>query len=52
MTAALQRPDVIAKLKLQGMTALGQGPDALARLMGDEIAHWGKVIPSIGIQPE
>ena len=46
MRAALQKPDVVDKLKLQGVTALGQPPDAPVTRMREEVAHWGKVIPA------
>jgi tripartite-type tricarboxylate transporter receptor subunit TctC len=49
---ALKRPDVIAKMKLQGAKPVGSTPGELARLINTELDHWGKVIPSIGIQPE
>jgi tripartite-type tricarboxylate transporter receptor subunit TctC len=50
--AALRRPDVIEKLRLQGARAVGSTPDELGRLVRSEYEHWGKVIPSLGIQPE
>jgi tripartite-type tricarboxylate transporter receptor subunit TctC len=50
--ATLGKPDVIAKLKQQGLLAVGQGPDALAEKIKGELALWAKVMPSLGIQPE
>ncbi len=52
MLATLKKPDVIAKLKQQGLLAVGQGPEALEQKIKSELALWGRVIPSIGIQPE
>jgi len=50
--AAVQRPDVVAKMKLQGLVPQTSTPAELARLMSEEIDYWGKIIPSIGIKPE
>ena len=52
MNDALKRADVIEKFKKQGLTALGTSPDELNAIMKKELAHWGEVIPAIGIQPE
>jgi len=52
MNAALKRPDVIEKFKKQGLTAAGTTPEELQAIMTREVAHWGKIIPAIGIQPE
>src|SRR5262245_34966869 len=50
--AALKKPDVIAKMKLQGLTPMSDTPAEFSKLIADEIAFWGKVIPAIGIKPE
>ena len=50
--AALKRPDIIAKMKLQGLHPLSSTPVEFASLLVSEVDHWAKVIPSIGIQPE
>ena len=50
--AALKMPDIIAKMKLQGLHAMSSTPAELATLIASEVDHWAKVIPSIGIQPE
>jgi tripartite-type tricarboxylate transporter receptor subunit TctC len=50
--AALQMPDVVAKMKLQGLHPLSSTPAEMANLIAREVDHWAKVIPSIGIQPE
>jgi tripartite-type tricarboxylate transporter receptor subunit TctC len=50
--AALKKPDVIAKMKLQGLNPMSDTPEEFRKLIADEIAYWGKVIPSIGIKPE
>ncbi len=49
---ALKRPDIIERLRQQGATAVGGSPEELGERMKAEIAHWGRVIPSIGITPE
>jgi tripartite-type tricarboxylate transporter receptor subunit TctC len=49
---ALKRPDVIKKLKQQGATPVGGTPEDMSERMKTELAHWGRVIPSIGITPE
>ena len=49
---AIEKPDVIAKLKTQGATAAGGTPEDLQKSMQEEFDHWTKVIPSIGITPE
>jgi tripartite-type tricarboxylate transporter receptor subunit TctC len=49
---ALKKPDVMAKMKLQGLTPISNTPAQFAKLISDEIAYWGKVIPAIGIKPE
>jgi tripartite-type tricarboxylate transporter receptor subunit TctC len=50
--AALKMPDIIAKMKLQGLHPLSSTPAEFASLLVGEVDHWAKVIPSIGIQPE
>jgi tripartite-type tricarboxylate transporter receptor subunit TctC len=52
MLATLAKPDVVAKLKQQGLLAVGRGPDVLAGRITDELAFFGRTIPSLGIQPE
>ena len=52
MLATLKKPDVIAKLKQQGLLVVGQGPDALADKIVSELAFFGRTIPALGIQPE
>jgi tripartite-type tricarboxylate transporter receptor subunit TctC len=52
MAATVKKPDVVAKLKQQGMLAVGEGPEALDRKIKSELALWARVMPSIGIQPE
>src|SRR5262249_29378000 len=50
--AALKMPDIVAKMKLQGLHPLSSTPAEFASLLVSEVDHWAKVIPSIGIQPE
>ncbi len=52
MLATLKKPDVIAKLKQQGLMTTGEGPDALDAKIKSELAFFGKTIPALGIQPE
>ena len=48
----LKMPDIIAKMKLQGLHTMSSTPAEFATLIASEVDHWAKVIPSIGIQPE
>ena len=50
--AALKTPDVIAKMKLQGLHAMSSTPAEFASLIAREVDYWGAIIPSIGIAPE
>jgi len=50
--AALKTPDVIAKMKLQGLHAMSSTPAEFASLIAREVDYWGAIIPAIGIQPE
>src|SRR5947208_8278119 len=50
--AALKTPDVIAKMKLQGLHAMSSTPAEFASLIARAVAYWGAIIPAIGIQPE
>jgi tripartite-type tricarboxylate transporter receptor subunit TctC len=50
--AALKMPDIIAKMKLQGLHTMSSTPVEFATLIASEVDHWAKVIPSIGIQLE
>jgi tripartite-type tricarboxylate transporter receptor subunit TctC len=52
MVPALKRPEVIEKMKLQGLITLSSTPDQFRKLISDEIDYWGKVVPTIGIQAE
>jgi tripartite-type tricarboxylate transporter receptor subunit TctC len=52
VVAALKRPDIIEKLKQQGASAVGGTPEELGARAKAELAHWGRVIPSIGITAE
>jgi len=49
---ALKRPDIIEKLKQQGAIAVAGTPEELGERVRTELASWGRIIPSIGIQPE
>ena len=50
--AALKMPDVVAKMRLQGLHVMSSTPAEFAALIASEVDHWGRVLPSIGIQPE
>jgi len=50
--AALKTPDVVAKMKLQGLHAMSSTPAEFASLIAREVDYWGAIIPAIGIQPE
>jgi tripartite-type tricarboxylate transporter receptor subunit TctC len=50
--AALKTPEVIAKMKLQGLHAMSSTPAEFASLIAREVDYWGAIIPGIGIQPE
>src|SRR5262252_5520788 len=50
--AALKMPDVVAKMKLQGLHIMSSTPAEFAALIASEADHWASVLPSIGIQPE
>ena len=49
---AFRRPDVVAKLKQQGASAVAGTPEELGQRMRAELESWGRIIPAIGIQPE
>jgi tripartite-type tricarboxylate transporter receptor subunit TctC len=49
---ALKRPEFAAKLKPQGASALGGTPEELSQRIRTELESWGRIIPSLGIQPE
>jgi tripartite-type tricarboxylate transporter receptor subunit TctC len=48
--AALADPAIKDKLAKSGYTAEGSSPEALAKLLKDEIAKWSAVIKSVGIR--
>jgi len=50
--AALKTPDVIAKMKLQGLHVMSSTPAEFAGLIAREIDHWAKIIPSLGIRSD
>jgi tripartite-type tricarboxylate transporter receptor subunit TctC len=52
LTTTLKMPDVIDKMKVQGLITLSDSPEEFSKLISDEIDYWGKVIPAIGIQPQ
>src|SRR5262249_11704607 len=49
---ALRRPDTVEKLKQQGTIPVASTPEQLAERVDAELASWGRIIPSIGIQSE
>jgi tripartite-type tricarboxylate transporter receptor subunit TctC len=50
--AALKMPDIIAKMKLQGLHTLSSTPVEFASRITREVRHWAEVIPLIGVQLE
>lgn len=50
--STLRNAETVAKLKVQGWTAVGSTPGELENVMKEELLRWGKIIPSIGIKPE
>ncbi len=50
--AALKTPDVITKMKLQGLHVMSSTPAEFAALIAREVDHWAKIIPSIGIRSD
>jgi tripartite-type tricarboxylate transporter receptor subunit TctC len=50
--AALKTPDVIAKMKLQGLHTMTSTPTEFAALIAREVDHWANIIPSIGIRSD
>src|SRR6478672_11645554 len=50
--AAVKMPDIIAKMKLQGLRAMSSTPAEFASLIAREVDYWAAIIPAIGIQPE
>jgi tripartite-type tricarboxylate transporter receptor subunit TctC len=50
--SALKQPDVIEKLLLQGARPVGSTAEEADRLVKAEIESWGRIIPSLAIQPE
>ena len=52
MNAALKAPSVAANFKLQGMLPVGGPPEDLVKLIAEDLEHWGKVLPSIGLLPQ
>jgi tripartite-type tricarboxylate transporter receptor subunit TctC len=52
MLAALNDPDLRAKLAQSGVTPAPSSPENFARYLKEEIERWGKVIREKGIKPE
>ena len=50
--AALKTPDVMAKMKLQGLHVMSSTPAEFAALIAREVDDWAKIIPSIGIRSD
>jgi tripartite-type tricarboxylate transporter receptor subunit TctC len=50
--AALQTPEVVAKMNLQGLHPLTSTPAEFADLIAREVDDSARIIPAIGIQPE
>jgi tripartite-type tricarboxylate transporter receptor subunit TctC len=52
INAALKLPDVRAKLEAAGIEVQGGTPQAYAALIKSDLAKWGKVVKTAGIEPE
>jgi tripartite-type tricarboxylate transporter receptor subunit TctC len=52
VAVAVRTPDVVAKFKLQGLKPWVSSPAELDEFVRKELDYWGKVIPSLGIEPE
>jgi tripartite-type tricarboxylate transporter receptor subunit TctC len=52
INAALQLPDLRAKLAAQGIEAVGGTPESLRAELAEDIATWGRVIAEAKIKPE
>jgi tripartite-type tricarboxylate transporter receptor subunit TctC len=50
--AALRTPDVMLKMKLQGLHVMSSTPAEFAALIAQEVDHWAEIIPSIGIRSD
>lgn len=49
---ALSNPETGRALEAAGFEPLGTPPATLAKLIRDEVAHWGPVVQRLGIRPE
>jgi tripartite-type tricarboxylate transporter receptor subunit TctC len=49
---ALQSPDLIERLRVQGLEPLGSTPEEATALIRNDVARWTKVIRDAGIQPQ
>ncbi|MBY0337581.1 MAG: tripartite tricarboxylate transporter substrate binding protein [Acetobacteraceae bacterium] len=49
---AMSNTETARALVAAGFDPMGTRPDVLARLIRDEVAHWGPVIQRLGIRPE
>jgi tripartite-type tricarboxylate transporter receptor subunit TctC len=49
---ALALPDVMEKLEQNGLVPAYSTPEALGKVMADDIAHFGKLVKAIGITPQ
>ncbi len=52
LTMTLKMPDVVNKMKLQGLVTLSDTPEEFSKLISDEVDYWGIVIPAIGLQAQ
>jgi len=48
----LNVPEIKAKLGPQGVDVVTSSPQALAQLIRDDYARWGKIIKAAGIKSE
>lgn len=52
IAAVLNAPDIKARLAAQGIDVVTGSPQALAKLIRDDYARWGKIVKAAGIRAE
>jgi tripartite-type tricarboxylate transporter receptor subunit TctC len=52
LMAIIKAPDVQERFSTQGLDAVGSTPEALAALIKQETAMYGKLVKQIGLQPQ
>ncbi|MNC89323.1 Tripartite tricarboxylate transporter family receptor [compost metagenome] len=52
MMRIIHLPEVKERLNSQGLDAVGSTPEALGKLVREEIVMYGKLVKTIGIKPQ